>query len=148
MEQHTILDAGIGLGNLTHGASQAPVVSKPYLKQFVIPLPIVASASAQSIAPSSIKGWPTSGLVQVIGSSLNEVVAPTAGTTKTVSVGYTAATTAFFNAQTIAATGKFAGAAVPAVNISAVAAIIYALGSANISLTAQLELVLTCIVMD
>lgn len=148
MGQHTILDKGIGLGNLDSGASRTPVSSMPYIKQFVIPLPIVASASAQSIAPSSIRDWPTTGLVQVIGSSLNEIVAPTVGTTKTISVGYTAATTAFFNAQTIAATGKFAGTDAASVNIAAVAAIIYTLGSANISLTAQLELILTCIVMD
>lgn len=148
MGQHTILDAGLGLGNLDYGPTRAPVISQPYLKQFVIPLPIVASTSVQTIAPSTIKGWPTTGLVQVIGSSLNEILAPTVGTTKTISVGYTAANTAFFNAQTIAATGKFAGASVPTVNLSAIAAINYTLGSANISLTASLELILTCIVMD
>lgn len=147
MAQHTILDAGVGLANLTTGASQTPVVSKPYLKQLVIPLPVVASAAAQSIAVSTIKGWPTSNF-QVITSTLNVVVAPTTGTTKTVSAGYTGSDTAFFNAQTAATAGTFAGAGAATVDIAGLAAITYTLGSNNWSSNAIVELIITGTALD
>lgn len=147
MGQHTILDKGIGLANLVSGSSSAPVVSKPYLKQIVIPLPVVASASAQSISVSSIKDWPTSNF-QVLTSTLNVVVAPTTGTTKTVSAGYTGSNTAFFNAQSAATAGTFAGSGAATVDIAGLAAITYTLGSNNWSSDAVVELILTGSAID
>lgn len=146
MGQHTILDKGVGLGNLSSGSSNTPVVSKPYLKQIVIPLPVVASASAQTISTSSIKDWPTS-LFQVVASSLNVVVATSTGT-KTISAGYTGSNTAFFNAQSAATAGTFAGAAAVTTDIAGVASITYTLGSNNWSSDAIVELILTGVALD
>lgn len=104
---HTILDAGLGLANLKDRTG--PVISKPYLKQFVIRLPLVASAAAQAIAYTSIPGWPTR-YAKVISSAVNVITAEATGTTKNVSLGYAGSTTAFVNAQSAAATGTIPGA--------------------------------------
>jgi hypothetical protein len=147
MGEHTKLPGGLGVANDASGASNTPVVSKPYIKALVIPIPVVASGAVQSIAVSTIKGWPTSGF-QVFASTLNVVVAPTTGTTKTVSTGYTGANTAFTNAQTAAAAGTFAGAAPVTVDIAGLAAITYTLGSANWSSDAIVELILHGVAND
>lgn len=138
---HVIQDQGVGVANWANpiNSTSTAVTSRPYLKQFVIPLARVASAAAQTIAYTTIAGWPT-GYVGVVDAALNVITAEATGATKTVSVGYTGATTAFINGQTCAAQGYFGGAR-PTANIAA-KDIIYTLGS-NDWAEASLELVLT-----
>lgn len=146
MGQHTNLPNGLGVANET-AKDNSLVISKPYIKQVVVRLPVVASAAAQSITVSTIKDWPTSGF-QVFASTLNVIVAPTTGTTKTVSSGYTGANTAFTNAQTAAAAGTFAGAAPVTVDIAGLAAVTYTLGSNDWSSDAIVELILHGVAID
>lgn len=138
---HVIQNQGVGVANWANpiNSSTTQVTARPYIKTLVIPLARVASASAQTIAANTIAGWPT-GLVDVISSSLNVIAAEATGATKTVSVGYTGANTAFLNAQTCAATGYFVGAR-PTVNLQS-KDITYTLGS-NDWAEASLELVIT-----
>jgi len=58
---HVIQNQGVGVAHWSNpiNASTTQVTSRPYLKQFVIPLARVASASAQTIAYTTISGWPT-----------------------------------------------------------------------------------------
>ena len=99
----TSLPAGLSLANkkdlVTVGAS--PIATKYYERQFIIRLPIVASASAQAIAYTSIQGWPTK-YARVMNTCINVITAESTGTTKTVSFGYAGSTTAFVNAQSVA----------------------------------------------
>ena len=144
--KHTQMPKGLGVANLKDNANPPSVVSSdPYLKTFVIPLPLVASASAQSINVSTIKDWPAYSF-NVIDSYVNVRTAESTGTTKTLSAGYTGANTGFLNAQTCAAAGAFAGAR-PTVNIATKTAITYTFGSNNWA-EAVLELVLTGIAQD
>jgi len=138
---HTILNKGVGLGNKKNPTTSAgaPVSSLPYIRQFVIPIPIVASGAVQTITTSTLQGWPTK-FVGTIDAYINVITAESVGATKTLSVGYTGANTAFLNAQTVAAAGDFIGAR-PVVNIQS-KDITYTLGS-NDWTTAVIELVLT-----
>lgn len=140
---HTIINQGLGVANWANPINNTStrITSRPCLKQFVIPLARVASGAAQTIAYTTIAGWPT-GYCSVVDSALNVIAAEVTGATKTVSVGYTGATTAFLNAQTCAATGYFGGART-VVNVAA-KDIIYTLGSADWA-EASLELILTCV---
>ncbi len=104
--QHTQLPAGLGV--CPQGDASGPFISKPYQRQFIVRLPIVASASAQAIAYTSIKGWPTR-YARVMHTAINVVTAPATGTTKTVSLGYAGSTTTFVNAQSAASAGVIPG---------------------------------------
>lgn len=135
--QHTQLPAGLGI--CPQGDASGPFISKPYQRQFIVRLPIVASASAQAIAYTDIKGWPTR-YARVMHSSINVISAPATGTTKTVSLGYAGTTTAFVNGQSAASAGVIPGSGAQvnlyATNLS------YTLGSNNWDTTAVLEAVL------
>lgn len=134
---HTQLPAGLGI--CPQGDASGPFVSKPYQRQFIVRLPIVASASAQAIAYTSIKGWPTR-YARVMHTAINVITAPATGTTKTVSLGYAGSTTTFVNAQSAASAGVIAGAGAQtdlhATNLS------YTLGSNDWASTAVLEAIL------
>lgn len=134
---HTQLPAGLGI--CQQGDASGPFVSKPYQRQFIVRLPIVASASAQAIAYTSIKGWPTR-YARVMYTAINVVQAPATGTAKTVSLGYAGSTTTFVNAQSAASAGVIPGAGATvdlhATNLS------YTLGSNNWDTTAVLEAIL------
>jgi hypothetical protein len=135
--QHTQLPAGLGI--CPQSDASGPFVSKPYQRQFIVRLPIVASASAQAIAYTSIKGWPTR-YARVMHTAINVVSAPATGTTKTVSLGYAGSTTTFVNAQSAASAGVIPGSGAQvdlhATNLS------YTLGSNNWDTTAVLEAIL------
>lgn len=122
--QHTQLPAGLGI--CPQGDASGPFVSKPYQRQFIIRLPLVASASAQAIAYTSIKGWPTR-YARVMHSAINVITAESTGATKTVSLGYAGSTTTFVNAQSAASAGVIPGAGA-AVNL-ATTNLSYTLGS-------------------
>lgn len=112
--RHTRLPKGLSVSDTVQDASPYGIArTDPYLRTFVIPLPLVASASAQAIAYTSIKGWPTR-LARVVSSGVNVITPEATGTTKNVSLGYAGATTAFVNAQSAAATGAIPGAGVVA----------------------------------
>lgn len=144
--RHTQIPKGVGTANLADNSVPAvPVSSKPYLKTFVIPIPLAASASAQSINVSGINDWPAY-YFSVIDAELNVKTAESTGTTKTLSVGYTGANTAIFSSQSAANAGGFSGSR-PTVNIATKTAITYTLGS-NDWAEASLELVLTGIAQD
>lgn len=142
----TWLPAGLSLANkkdpVTVGAS--PMVTKYYERQFIIRLPIVASASAQAIAYTSIQGWPTK-YARVMHTCINVITAESTGTTKTVSLGYAGSTTAFVNAQSVASVTGIAGAGAQ-VNLAATN-LSYTLGSNNFA-EAVLEAVLTVACID
>lgn len=140
---HTQFPAGVG--TCPQGDASGPFISKPYQRDFIVRLPIVASASAQSIAYTSIKGWPTR-YARVEHSAINVITAPTSGTTKTVSLGYTGSNTAFVNAQSAASAGVIPGAGA-VVDLHATA-LTYTLGSNNWSSDAVLEAILTVHCID
>lgn len=132
--QHTQLPAGLGI--CPQGDASGPFISKPYQRQFIVRLPIVASASAQAIAYTSIHGWPTR-YARVMHTAINVISAPATGATKTVSIGYAGSTTAFINAQSAASAGVIPGGDASVnlyqTNLS------YTLGSNDWSTTAILE---------
>ena len=136
----TWLTKGLGLSNKEDitGASTSPIVTKFYTREFIIRLPIVASASAQAIAYTSIKGWPTK-YAKVVSSAVNIITAESTGTTKTVSLGYAGSTTTFVNAQSVATATTIPGASATA-NLAATN-LSYTLGSNNFA-EAVLEAVL------
>ena len=136
----TWLTKGLGLSNKQDitGASTSPIVTKFYTREFIIRLPIVASASAQAIAYTSIKGWPTK-YAKVVSSAVNIITAESTGTTKTVSLGYAGSTTTFVNAQSVATATTIPGASATA-NLAATN-LSYTLGSNNFA-EAVLEAVL------
>lgn len=142
----TSLPAGLSLANkkdlVTVGAS--PIATKYYERQFILRLPIVASASAQAIAYTSIQGWPTK-YARVMSTCINVITAESTGTTKTVSFGYAGSTTAFVNAQSVATATGIAGAGAQ-VNL-ATTNLSYTLGSNNFA-EAVLEAVLTVQCID
>lgn len=135
--QHTQLPAGLGV--CPQGDASGPFISKPYQRQFIVRLLIVASASAQAIAYTSIKGWPTR-YARVMHTAINVVTAPATGTTTTVSLGYAGSTTTFVNAQSAASAGVIPGVGATvdlhATNLS------YTLGSNDWASTAVLEAIL------
>ena len=138
--KYTSLPKGLSLANKEDvtGASTSPISTKYYERTFIIRLPIVASASAQAIAYTSIKGWPTK-YAKVVSSAVNIITAESTGTTKTVSLGYAGSTTTFVNAQSVATATTIAGvgatANLAATNLS------YTLGSNNFA-EAVLEAIL------
>jgi len=138
MSNHTNLPKGIGLAQAFDASG--PLITKPYQRQFVIRLPIVASASAQAITYSTIPGWPTR-YARVMNSAVNVISAPATGIPKTISLGYAGSTTAFVNGVSAATTGTVipgngAAANLYATNLS------YTLGSNDWDTTAVLEAVL------
>lgn len=136
----TWFPTGVALANKQDitGASTSPIATKFYTREFVIRLPIVASASAQAIAYTSIKGWPTK-YAKVVSSAINVITAESTGTTKTVSLGYAGSTTTFVNAQSVATATGIPGAGAT-VNLAATN-LSYTLGSNNFA-EAVLEAVL------
>ena len=140
------LPKGLSLANKEDvtGASTSPISTKYYERQFIIRLPIVASASAQAIAYTSIEGWPTK-FARVMNTAINVITAEATGTTKTVSLGYAGATTAFVNAQSVATATGIAGAGA-VVNLAATN-LSYTLGSNNFA-DAVLEAILTVQCID
>jgi len=144
MSNHTNLPKGIGLAQAFDASG--PLITKPYQRQYVVRLPIVASAAAQAIDYTTIPGWPTR-YSRVQFSSVNVISAPATGTTKTISFGYAGATTAFVNAVSAATTGTVipgngAAANLYATNLS------YTLGSNDWDTTAVLEAVLLVDAID
>ena len=142
----TWLPKGLSLANKEDvtGASTSPISTKYYERQFIIRLPIVASASAQAIAYTSIDGWPTK-FARVMNTAINVITAEATGTTKTVSLGYAGSTTAFVNAQSVATATGIAGAG--AVANLATTNLSYTLGSNNFA-EAVLEAILTVQCID
>ena len=140
------LPKGLSLANKEDvtGASTSPISTKYYERQFIIRLPIVASASAQAIAYTSIDGWPTK-YARVMYTAINVITAEATGTTKTVSLGYAGSTTTFVNAQSVATATGIAGSGA-VVNLAATN-LSYTLGSNNFA-EAVLEAILTVQCID
>lgn len=141
--QHTQLPKGLGICPL--GDASGPFRSHPYQRQFIVRIPIVASASAQAINYSSISGWPTR-YARVMHTSINVIQAPATGSTKTISFGYAGSTTTFVNAQSAASAGVIPGAGAQ-VDLHATS-LSYTLGSNDWDATAIIEATLIVDCMD
>jgi len=142
MSNHTNLPKGLGLATLTDASG--PLISKPYQREFIVRLPLVASASAQAIAYTSIPGWPAR-YARVKYSYINVITPEATGATKTVSLGYAGSTTAFVNAGSASANAVLPGSGA-AVNL-ATTNLSYTLGS-NDWADAVMEAVLTVDCLD
>lgn len=135
MSNHTNLPKGLGVSQSFD--SSGPLITKPYQREFIIRLPIVASAAAQAIDYTTIPGWPTR-YARVMHSCVNVISAPATGATKTVSFGYAGSTTAFVNAVSAATTGTVIPGAGAVVNLFQTN-LSYTIGSNDWDTTAVLE---------
>lgn len=116
----------------------AGVQSDPFLKQYVIELPLVASAAEQAL-PFTM---PT--VAQSMGGFVRIKSASTGGTTQEINVGVVGTPNSLIGTQATTATGIFNTTG--AVDLSG-AQLAYQLGSANI-VGLEAELVLTVIGSD